>query len=112
MKTRVFLKYFFHSSSIVEALNHTKCVSLGIQKCMTEPTLINLHLNEKCQKLYYYPFAVNPDRCDGIYNTLDDLCNKACAPNEAEDLKLCVFNMITGIYNINRNINNEYIMQM
>ena len=27
--------------SIVNAYNHTKCVSLSNQKCMTQPTLIN-----------------------------------------------------------------------
>ena len=26
--------------------NHTKCLSLSNQKCMTRPTLINLHPNE------------------------------------------------------------------
>ena len=31
--------------------NHTKCVSLSNQKCMTQPTLINLHPNEYSQEL-------------------------------------------------------------
>ena len=30
-------------------------------------------------------------------NTLIDLSNKVCVPNKTEDLKLSVFNMITGI---------------
>ena len=33
-------------NSVVNASNHTKCVSLSNQKCMTQPTLINLHSNE------------------------------------------------------------------
>ena len=32
--------------SKVNASNHKKCVSLSNQKCMTQPTLINLHPNE------------------------------------------------------------------
>ena len=32
--------------SIVNASNHAMCVSLSNQKCMTQPTLINLHPNE------------------------------------------------------------------
>ena len=32
-------------TTIVNASNHTNCVSLRNQKCETEPTLINLHLN-------------------------------------------------------------------
>ena len=31
-------------TSTVSASNHTKCVSLNNQKCMTQPTFINLHL--------------------------------------------------------------------
>ena len=31
---------------IISASNHTKCVLLSSQKCMIQPTLINLHPNE------------------------------------------------------------------
>ena len=33
-------------TGLVNGSNHTKCVSLSRQKCMTQPTLINLHPNE------------------------------------------------------------------
>ena len=95
-------------TSIVSVSNHTKCVLLSNQKCMTQPTLINLHLNEYSQELHYYPFAVNLDRCVGSCNTLDDLPSRICVPNETEDLNLHVFNMITRI----KNIHKIYIMQM
>ena len=84
-------------SSIANAPNHTKCVSLSNQKCMIQPTLINLHPNEYSQEFHYYPFAVKLDRCVGSCNTLNDLSNKVCVPNKTEDLNLSVFNMITGI---------------
>ena len=45
-------------SSIVNASNHTKCVSLSNQKCMIQPTLSNLHPNEYSQGFHYYPFSV------------------------------------------------------
>ena len=45
--------------SIVNASNHTKCVSSSNQKCMIQPTLINLHSNKYSQELHYYSFAVN-----------------------------------------------------
>ena len=63
------------------------------QKCMTQPTLINLHANEYSQELHYYPFAVNLDRFVGSSNTL----NEVCVPNKTEDLNLSVFSMITEI---------------
>ena len=37
------------STGIVSASNHSKCVSLSNQKCMIQPTLINLHPNEYSQ---------------------------------------------------------------
>ena len=84
-------------SNIVNGSNHTKCVSLSNQKCMTQPTFINLHPNEYSQEIQYCPFPVKLDRCVGSSNTLNDLSNKVCVPNKTEDLNLCVFCMITGI---------------
>ena len=43
---------------IVNAPNHTKCVSLSNHKCMTQTILINLHPNEYSQEVHYYPFVV------------------------------------------------------
>ena len=63
--------------------NHTKCVLLRNQKCMIQPTLINLHPNEYSHEFHYYQFAVDLDRCVGSCNTLNDLSNKVCIPNKA-----------------------------
>ena len=76
---------------------HLIIVSLSNQKCMTQPTLINLHPNEYSQELNYYLFVVKFDRFVGSCNTLDDLSNKVCVSNKTEDLNLSVFNMITGM---------------
>ena len=83
-------------TSLVNASNHTKCVSLSNQKFEIQPTLINLHPNEYSQELHYYPFAVKLDKCVGSCNSLIDLSNKVCVPNKKEDLNMLVFNMITG----------------
>ena len=81
--------------SIINAYNHTKCVSLSNQKCMIQPTLISLHPNEYSQEFHYYPFVVKLDKCVGSCNTLNDLSNKVCVPYKTEDLNQSVFNMIT-----------------
>ena len=60
----VLLTCVFHAS------NHRKYISLNCQQCMTQPTLINLHLNQYSQGWCYYPFAVNLDRCVGGCSTL------------------------------------------
>ena len=89
--------FFVWLSSLVIASNHTKCVLLSIQKCETQPTLINLHPNEYSQEFHFYLFLVKLDRCSGSCYTLNELSNKICIPSKTEDLNLSVFNMITGI---------------
>ena len=84
-------------TSIINVSNHTKCVSLSNQNYEIQPTLINSHHNEYSQKLHYYQFEVNLDKCVGSCNTLNDLSNKACVQNKTEDLNMNILNMITGI---------------
>ena len=81
----------------VNESNYTKSVSLSNHKCMTQPTLISLHLNEYRQEFHYYRLLVKLDRCVGSCNTLNDLSNEVCVPNKKQDLNLSVLNMITGI---------------
>ena len=70
---------------------------LSNEKCMTQPTFLNLHPNEYSQEIHYYPFAVKSDRCVGSCNTLNELSNKVAVSNKIEDLDISVFNMITKI---------------
>ena len=72
-------------TGLVNASNHTKCVSWSNQKCEIQPTLIHLHPSEYSQELCYYPFAVKLDKYVGSCNTLNDLSNKVCVPNKTED---------------------------
>ena len=76
---------------IVNASNHTKYLSLSNEKFEIQPILINLHLNECSQELYYYPFAVKSNKCVGSFNTLNDLSIRVCVPNKTEDLNRHVF---------------------
>ena len=74
-------------------------------------SLINLQPNEYCHKSHYYPFAVILGRCIGSCNSLTDLSNKICVPNETEDLNLGLFNMVTRI-NESKTLTRHIIMQM
>ena len=68
--------------SVVNASNDTNYVSLNNQKCIIQPTLINVHPNEYTQGLHCFPLAFNLDRCLGSCNTLNDLSNKVCVLNK------------------------------
>ena len=48
-------------TGLVNWSNHAKFVSLGNQKCMTQPTLINLDPNVYSHQFHYYPLAVKLD---------------------------------------------------
>ena len=103
--------------------NHIKRVSIENQKCMIQPTLINLHRNECSRQFHYYPIAVKLDRCVGSFNTLNDLSNKVCVPHKTEDLNTHVltwlqkkmnkkFKQNTYHANVNVNLMEENIIQI
>ena len=54
--------FFGLVTGIVNASNHTMCLSLSNQKYMSQSTLINLHSDEYIQEFHCYPFAVKLDR--------------------------------------------------
>ena len=86
---KMFIRLLSFSGSITSigiVSDHTKCISLKNQQCLTQPTLINLHLYEYIEGLRYYLFAVNLDRCVRSCYTLNDLSNRVCVPNKTEDL--------------------------
>lgn len=63
-----------------------KCVSLSNKQCMTQPTFINLHVNEYSQGLLYCPFGINLRGCVGncnAHNELSDTDLSACVPERA-----------------------------
>ena len=49
-------------TGLVNASNHTKCISLSNQKCEIQPTLINSYPDKYKQEFHYYPFSVKLDR--------------------------------------------------
>ena len=84
-------------TGLVNASKDTKCVSLSNKEMRDSTYLINLHPNKHSQEFHFYPFTVKLDWCVGSCNTFNDLSNKVCVPNKAEDLNLSVLNMITEI---------------
>ena len=105
-------------TSIVSASNYTKCASLSNQKCMIQPTVINLHPSKCSQELHNYQFAFNLDTYIGNCNTLNDLSNKICVPNKTEDLNLSIIreikesNILTKQYHANVNVMVENVIQI
>ena len=95
---------------LVNRSNYTKCVSLSNQKCIVQSTLINLHPNKYSQEFQYNAFVVKLDRCVRSCNNLNDLSNKVCIPNKAEDKSKRVQHDYRNEWI--KSINIEYIMRM
>ena len=95
-------------TNLVYVSSHAKCISLSNQNCEIQPTLINLHPNEYSQELHYYSFAVKLYRFFGSCNTLNDLSNTVCVPNQTGDLNIHVFSIVTG--KMNQNLSKRYII--
>ena len=93
---------------IIQNVYHT----LSNQKCEIQSTLIYLNHNEFSQELHCYPLTVKLDRCVGSCNTLNDLSSKICVPDETEDLNLSLFNVMTGINDISKDISKAYSMRI
>ena len=55
MDKRVFTRLLISSAN---PSDHSKCISLNNQKCMIQPTFINLNPIEYSQEFHYYPYAV------------------------------------------------------
>ena len=57
---------------------------------MVRPLPIDLNPNKLC----YYPFVVNLDRCTGSSDNLNDLSDNLCVPNKTKDVSLKVLSII------------------
>ena len=58
-------------ASIANIFEIPTCISLNNQPLMTD-LLIDLNPDEYNQGLCYYQFMVNWDRCNGIFNSVND----------------------------------------
>ena len=89
-----FMKQIFIAFLAVGGSLGAKCVFASNQTCPNRPTLTDLNAPDG---LHYSLFVVTLDRCDGSCNTFNNLHNKKNFPNKTKNVRLTIFNMITGI---------------
>ena len=97
-------------SSLVNAYNRTKYVSLSNHKQKVLPALTNLDRNVYIQEFHCSPFAVKFERCFGSCNTLNGLSNKVCIPKNTRFKSRCVQHGYRDKWF--EKINQGYIMRM
>ena len=74
---------------VAKVSDHTKCISLSNQPCITKSARINP--GEPCQWLLSNPILVSFNRCNGSFNTFDDLSSKRCIQNRTKYINLKLF---------------------
>ena len=78
-----------------------ECVSVGNQKCMPRPKILDV--NEGIGEALFYPYNVFANKCSGSCNTLDDPMSKICVPKIIKNVNIKLYNFLTRL-NETRNV--------
>ena len=58
----------------VSSVNFLECVSMNNQQCKIRSEIINVNSNEPL----FYPYSIKINKCEGIYNNINDPYAKLC----------------------------------
>ena len=72
-------------------VNLLSCISMNNQECKVRPQIVNINSNEPV----FYPFSINPSKCGGKYNNINDPYVKICVPDVVKNLNVKVFNLMS-----------------
>ena len=61
------------------------------QECKVRSQIVNVNSNEPV----FYPFSINPSKCGGKYNNINDPYVKICVPDVVKNLNVKVFNLMS-----------------
>ena len=78
------IKQVFIALLIFSGYFATKCLSLNNEQCIARLILIDLNPHE----LNYCPLIVNLDKCNRIFNAVDDTSTKSCVPSETKHVNV------------------------
>ena len=71
----------------------SECVSVVNQKCMPRPKILDV--NEGVGEVWFYPYNVQVNKCNGSCNTLDNPMAKLCVPNVIKGINMQLYNFLT-----------------
>ena len=72
-------------------INSLECVSMNNQECKIRPEIINLNTNEPL----FYPYNIKINKYRGSCNTINDLYDKICVPDNIKNTNVKVFNLMS-----------------
>ena len=95
---QIFISTMFFSS--LSNVNPLECISLKNQECKVRPEIVNINNNDPI----FYPFSIKVNSCSGNCKNISDPYVKICVPDIVKDLNVKVFNLMTLINEMKRDI--------
>ena len=62
-------------------------------KCETRPKIVNVNRDGPV----FFPFSIKTSKCSGSCNNINNPCAKLCVPDDAKNLNIKVFNLVSEI---------------
>ena len=78
--------------STLTSVNLLSCISMIHQKCKVRPQIVNVNGDDPV----FFSFSVKTSQCSGSCNKINNPCAKLCDPDVVKNLKVKVFNLVSG----------------
>ena len=72
---------------LVSSVNSLKCVLIKNQECKVRDVIVN-------NEYMFYPFSLKINRCNGIYNSINNPYSRVCVPNVVKNITAKVFDLM------------------
>ena len=85
------LMYFNSLSSV----NSLECISMKNQECRVRPEIVDINTNNPIflKPLYFKPFSIKVNKCNGNCNNINDPYARICVTDVVKNLNVKVFNL-------------------
>ena len=88
---RIFVSTIMFYGCNLSCINLLECVSMINQECKVRPKIDNGNSYEPV----FYPFNIKTSKCSGSYGNVNDSYAKLCVPDDAENINIKVFNLMS-----------------
>ena len=90
IKKNIFLTALALLSSLISTTS-LSCISINNQACKVKPEIINVNSSEPL----IYLFSIKTNKCSSSCNNINHPYAKICVPDDANDLNVKVFNLMS-----------------
>ena len=89
---RVFVVAMAFFNFNLSNVNSLECVSMNNKKCKIRSETINVTTNEP---MSYEPYSIEINKCNGIFNIINEPYAKICVPDTIKNISVKVLNLMS-----------------